>query len=235
MSSTHPLLCKTELTGVDGHRLSVWRAAPAGALKGGIVVLHAVYGLTNHMGDVCARWAQTGYLAIAPALFDRRDRAAVLPYTADGVVAGSRFFASLTREEIFQDIETCARAAGPPDRVAISGFCTGGTWAWKAAAAMSFAAQVNFYGSHVFHGENIDLSPLCPTIMHYGDCDHVVSPAEIERIRIKHPMVDMRVHTGAGHAFMNPEQPGFNAGASERAWASSIGFLDCRLVRSPRD
>jgi carboxymethylenebutenolidase len=230
MSSFEPRLRKTELAGVDGHCLTVWRAEPDGAIKGGIIVLHAVYGLTDHMGDVCARWARAGYLAIAPALFARRDGADVLPYSTDGVVAGSRFFASLTREEIFRDIETCVAAAGSPGRVAISGFCTGGTWAWKAAAAMTFAAQVNFYGSHVFHPENIDLTPLCPTIMHYGDSDHVVSPIEIERIRTRHPSVDMHVHPGAGHAFMNPEQSGFDAIASERAWASSIAFMDRRFA-----
>ena len=233
MSFAKSRLRKIDLTGADGHRMTAWRGEPIGAVKGGIVVLHAVYGLTDHIGGICQRWADVGYRAIAPALFERRQVNAALPYSRDGVATGARIFGSLSSEEIFRDILTSAEVAGPDGRVAISGFCTGGTWAWKAAAAMTFAAQVTFYGSHVFQPENIDLSPLCPTIMHYGDSDHVVSLVEIERIRVRHPLVDMRVYSGAGHAFMNPEQEGFSEVASEQAWASSVAFLDqCFTPRS---
>ena len=54
---------RIELTAADGHRLEAWSARPAGLPKGGIVVLHAVYGATPHMGDVCVRWAAAGYHA----------------------------------------------------------------------------------------------------------------------------------------------------------------------------
>ena len=62
---------RIKLTGVDDHPFSAWRADPDTKAKGGIVVLHAVYGLTDHMGDVCQQYADNGYAAIAPALYDR--------------------------------------------------------------------------------------------------------------------------------------------------------------------
>ena len=211
---------RIEVAAADGHRLSAWRAEPSARAKGGVVVLHAVYGATTHMGDVCARWAAAGYTAVAPALFDRiaRDRVHAYDKPADG----TKDYTALTEAQIFADIAACVGAAG--GRAAISGFCTGGTWAWRAAATMDFPAQVNFWGSHI--PAFINLIPRCPTILHYGDRDHVVPMAEVEKIRKRHPDVEMHVYAGAGHAFENVEQANYNAVAGDLAWARSIAFMD---------
>ncbi len=215
-----------ELAAADGHRFTAWRSDPDGPAKGGIVVLHAVFGLTPHMGDVCARWADAGYSAIAPALFDRHRRDLIHPYTADGVAAGAKSYADLTEAQIMADIAASAAAAAPPGRVAMSGFCTGGSWSWKAAATLDFAAQVNFYGSHIFTPDYIDLEPRCPTILHYGDADPVVPMAEVRKIGGRHPSVDLRIYPGAVHAFENPDQASYNAAAADQAWQRSIAFMD---------
>mgnify|MGYP006250467105 CR=1 FL=1 len=67
----HKMSNKISVTATDGHQLHAWRSDPDEAPKGGIVILHAIYGLTNHMGDVCDIWAKQGFSAIAPALYDR--------------------------------------------------------------------------------------------------------------------------------------------------------------------
>jgi len=216
---------KVSIAAADGHRLTAWRADPAGAPKAGVVVLHAVYGLTPHIGDVCNAWAQAGYTAIAPALFDRISPDIIFAYDNPG--AGSRAYASLSKAQIFADIAACAAATDMPGRVVISGFCTGGTWAWQAAAAIPFAAQVNFYGSAV--PALNDLDPLCPTIFHYGDTDHVVSLAEVHAIAARHPDAQTHIYPGAGHAFLNPDQGNFDPIAAELAWERSLAFLDAHL------
>lgn len=208
----------------DGHVFDAWRADPSQKQKGGIVVLHAVYGLTDHIGDVCARWAEAGYTAIAPALFDRTGFHGTHPYSRQGADAGIRSFSALTQDDVFQDVEACAailRSIGP---IAISGFCTGGTWAWRSAAVLPFDAQLNFYGSHV--PAHLGSAPLCPTLMHYGDMDTIVPPDQVAHIQAAHPDVRIEIYPGAGHAFVNPAQDGFNAGAADRAFARSIAFLD---------
>jgi carboxymethylenebutenolidase len=83
---------------------------------------------------------------------------------------------------------------------------------------------VNFYGSHI--PALIDLRPRCPTILHYGDADGIVAAAEIDTIRERHPGVELYVYPGAGHAFENPDQAGYNATAAALAWGRSIDFLD---------
>lgn len=219
---------KIEIGAADGHRFTAWRSDPSGAAKGGIVVLHAVYGLTPHMGEVCDRWAGAGYAAIAPALFDRVGRDLVHPYSAVGGQAGRKCFASVSEAQILADIAACRAALRGAGKVAVSGFCTGGSWAWTAATKLDFDAQVNFYGSHV--PARLEQTPRCPTIMHYGDNDHVVPVAQIERIRTAHPEVTIHVYPGAGHAFFNPEQANYDAQAAALAWQRSTAFLEARFA-----
>ena len=215
---------RIDLTAADGHRLSAWLAEPKHAIKGGIVVLHAVYGATTHMGDVCVRWASHGYRAVAPTLFDRLGTDLVFPYSKP--VEGVKAYAALNEAQIFADIQCAATAASPVGPAVISGFCSGGSWAWRAAAstAMEFAAQVNFYGSHI--PELIDTAPRCATILHYGDSDHVVPVADARRIGERHPEVQLCIYPGATHAFANDEQDTYDAEAADLAWQRSIAFLE---------
>jgi carboxymethylenebutenolidase len=219
---------KIKLTAADGHAFAAFRADPKTKAKGGIVVLHAVYGLTDHMGEVCQTYADNGYAAIAPALYDRIQPDTVHPYTQEGVDAGSECYAALGREAILADVEACAAALRETGHVAISGFCTGGTWAWESAAALAFDASVNFYGSHV--ATRLDVHPKCPTIMHYGDSDVIVPMPDVERIRDSNPDVTVYVYPGGKHAFFNPDQANYDAGAATLALERSIGFLDAQFA-----
>lgn len=215
-----------ELTAEDGHRFEAWRADPAGPCKGGIVLLHAVFGRSAHMGDVCAQWAEQGYAAIAPALFDRLARGTVHPYSREGVQAGTQSYAQLRDEDVLADIAACAKALRASGPVIISGFCTGGSWAWRAAAHQRFDAQVNFYASHAHLDGWINLPQRCPTILHYGDLDPIVPPEQVARIAAAHPQIKIVTYPGALHAFMNPEQQSYNETAAKRAFAESLAFLD---------
>lgn len=214
------------LRATDGHTFTAARADPTGAPRGGIVILHAVYGLTPHLSDVCAAFARHGFAAIAPALFDRIRPGLVHPYTKAGVDAGVASYESLTAAQILADVQACA-AALRPLKVAISGFCTGGTWAWIAASECAFDAQVNFYGSHV--PARLEYRPRCPSVMHYGDRDVIVPPADIERIRAAHPEVPIHVYPGGQHAFFNPDQPYHDAAHAALALERSVAFLERTL------
>lgn len=219
---------KITLAAADGHAFSAWRSDPPAPARGGIVLLHAVYGLSNHMGDVCDQFASRGYAAIAPALFDRIGRNIVHPFTAEGAAAGNVSYKALSRAQILPDVSACEAALRPSGRVAISGFCTGGTWAWVGASELAFDAQVNFYGSHV--PAHLTLVPRCPTVMHYGDSDQFVPIDDIKRIRAAHPEVLVYVYPGGKHAFFNPEQQSYEAAHAALAFERSIEFLDRHLL-----
>ena len=71
--------------------------------------------------------------------------------------------------------------------------------------------------------------PLSPTILHFGDRDHVIPINEVARIRARHPQIELHVYDGAGHAFENADQGSFDEEASDLAWRRSISFLDRHL------
>jgi len=206
----------------DGHVLDAWRADPAETPKGGIVFLQAIYGLTDHLGDVCDWFAEDGFSAIAPATYDRTERNKVFAYDDHG---GMQFRENLKEETVLLDIAACADLLRQKtDKIAISGFCTGGTWAWIAADRLDMDAAVVFYGSDIH--DNLDQRPNCPAILHYGDADHVVPFDLVQKIQATYPDTEFHVYPGAGHAFYNPEQAHHDADAARLAHQRSVAFLE---------
>ena len=217
------------IAAADGHRLEIARADPPGAARGGVVVLHAIYGLTPHIKDVCDRWAVEGYTAVAPALYDRVGPGIVCGYDKAGAARGRDTYGRLTEAEILADVAVCMREVAACGPTVISGFCTGGSFAWVAAAKLEgVSAQVNWYGSHVA-SRHLELNPRCPTVIHYGDNDHVVPLADVTRIAAAHQDVELHVYGGAGHAFLNPEQEHYDAAATALSWQHSLAFLERTL------
>ena len=190
-------------------------------------MLHAIYGMTSHMADVCDLYAEAGIAAIAPSLYDRSGRGIVFGYDADGRAGGMARREGLGEATVLADVAAALDALRPAGPVAVQGFCTGGSWAWRAAACLALDAAVIYYGSDVY--EHRGLVPSCPAILHYGDCDAVVPFDEVEAIRDAHPALDFHVYPGADHAFFNPEQESHDAEAAELAHRRTLAFLEARF------
>ena len=77
-----------QLTAADGATISAWRADPSGKPRGGLVVAQEIFGVNSHIRSVCDGYAADGYVAIAPALFDRCQRGVDLAYTPEDVAKG---------------------------------------------------------------------------------------------------------------------------------------------------
>lgn len=220
---------KITLTASDGHVLDAWRADPAGTPKGGVIVLQAIYGLTDHLGDVCDMYAARGYAAIAPAMYDRTGKNQVFGYDDAGRDAAFAKRSTLAEDTVKIDISACVTALKPTGKVCISGFCTGGTWAWVAAAGLDgLDAAVIFYGSDLYELRN--LKPLVPTLLHYGDADHIVPMPHVNEIHELHPDCPLEIYPGQGHAFFNPAQNPDSAGAAARCMDKTIDFLDSQFT-----
>ena len=213
------------LAASDGHELEAWHAG--GDAIGGIAVLQAIYGLTAHLGDVCDLYARSGISAVAPALYDRTGRNIVFGYDEAGRAAGMAQRETLCRQTVLADVSAALERLRPAGPVAVQGFCTGGSWAWVAAANLALDAAVIYYGSDVYQSRA--LVPRCPTILHYGDRDTIVPIDQVEAIADGHPEHPLHIYPGAGHAFFNPDQASYDKDAADLAHSRTLAFLQARF------
>jgi carboxymethylenebutenolidase len=212
-----------ELTASDGHRLGAYRADPAGPPRGGIVVIQEIFGVNGHMRSVADGFAADGYLAVAPAMFDRVKRDVELGYTAETVAAGRELKAKIAIDGAMLDVAAAVEAAAGAGKVGIVGYCWGGFVAWMAAARVDgLAAAVSYYGGGVI--ENASLQPRCPVMLHFGERDSISPPEGIRALSAAHP--DLAVHVyPADHGFNCDERGSYEAQSARLARQRTIEFF----------
>ena len=188
----------------DGFQFAAYHAQPTDARRGGLVVLHAIWGATPHIRALCDSYAADGYEVIAPSLADRVDPRwpevdvdpAHLPVReawADNVGWGAGCMG---------DVQATIDALAPKGSVFVMGFCFGGTTTWLAACRLEVvAAGACFYGGQILLYK--DETPKCPTILHFGKADPLIPPVDREAIMAAHPDIPAYLYD-AGHAFVAP-------------------------------
>jgi carboxymethylenebutenolidase len=213
----------TELTAADGHRLAAWRDGPRGATRA-LVVVQEIFGVNNHMRNICARFAREGYAVIAPALFDRTQRGVELTYTPDDVARGRALRGEVPADGTLADIEAAAAALPAGAARGIVGYCWGGTVAWWGATrSRSFRAANGWYGGGVAAAK--DEQPNCPVQLHFGEKDASIPMGDVDAIRAAQPAVEIFVYPGAQHGFGCDERGSYSRPDAELAWARTLDFF----------
>ncbi|MDB5928515.1 MAG: Carboxymethylenebutenolidase [Polaromonas sp.] len=220
----------TPLTAADGFTFSAYVARPEGTPRGAIVVLQEIFGVNSHIQGVADRFAAEGYLAVAPATFDRVKTGVDLGYTDDDMKAGFELktaVAALPGAGVLQDIQAAighaAQASG--GKVGIIGFCWGGLLAWKSACLLDgLSAAVAYYGGGITAEEEIARQPKCPVLAHFGDQDHWIPLEGVEAFKKAHPEVQAHVYA-ANHGFNCDQRGSYNAAAAAAARERSLAFL----------
>ena len=212
-----------KLKASDGFELSAWRADPKGTPRGGIVVIQEIFGVNHHIRSVTDRLAAEGYLAIAPAVFDRVEPGVELGYDPPGITRGMELAGKLARETSMQDVAAAIEVAAEGGKVGITGFCMGGTYAWGASARLpGLAAAVGYYGGGILGMK--DLRPLAPTILHFGEKDDHIPVAGVRELEALHPDVPVYVYP-AGHGFHCDERGSYDAPSAALAWSRTLEFF----------
>ena len=140
------------LTTSDQHQLGAYRAEPTGddRIKGGIVVAQEIFGVNSHIRNICDRLAAAGYVAVAPALFDRFARDFECGYSPDEVAHARTFLGKIDWNKMLLDIEAGVKNVQSSGPVGVVGFCMGGSVAYLAATRLSgLSAAVAFYGGQI--------------------------------------------------------------------------------------
>ncbi len=211
-----------ELKAADGHALTAYTAGPAGAAKG-IVVIQEIFGVNHHMRDMCDRFAALGYAVCAPALFDRIDRGIELGYTQADIDRGRELRMKLDDKQVMLDVEAAARQLAGK-KLAIVGYCFGGTVAWWGATrSKSFAASSCWYGGGIA-GTRSE-RPNCPAQMHFGEKDASIPMSDVEAIRAAQPKAESYVYAGAQHGFGCDERGSFSKPDYELAQQRTLAFF----------
>ncbi|MGQ7794097.1 dienelactone hydrolase family protein [Faunimonas sp. B44] len=213
----------------DGHRLGAYLAQPEGMSKAGIVVIQEIFGVNSHIRSVCDRLAAEGYLAIAPAIFDRQQPGFESGYSEAEVATARKFLGSLDWDAFLRDTRAAAELVkdrGLP--IGIVGFCLGGSIAYLAATRLDlFSAAVAFYGGRI--ADFADEAPSCPTLMHFGEKDGSIPMADVEAIRKKRPDCTIHVYP-AGHGFNCDERASYDAESAALAWRRTLDWFDRTLA-----
>lgn len=210
------------LTAADGHELDCWMEPAKGARRGGLVILQEIFGVTEQLKGVAARYADQGLEVAIPALFDRKERDAVIPF--DQGPKGRDIMLAADLSETMTDIEAAVKALGENGgKVAVLGFCWGGGLALRAAQVLDFAGAVSFYGTRL--PQYLDRPLKAPLLCHCGITDEHVPLEMVKELMAYLPEAEVQMYE-AGHAFANDARPSYVPEAAELAHQRSAAFLD---------
>ena len=216
-----PLPTETiELKAADGHRFDACRAAPTDKPRGGIVIVQEIFGVNEHVRGVARQYADAGYLAIAPALFDRAERKADVPYS--DMATGYALMQRLKPEQTLLDLKAAIDAVSPAGRVCMVGFCWGGTMTYAAACHLPLAAGVAYYGGGL--PRLLEHTPKCPVMFHFGENDAHIPPGDIDKVKKAYPLGHYYLYP-ADHAFNRAGHPPYDAPSAVLAFERTLDFL----------
>ena len=212
------------LTTSDAHSLGAYRADPAGKPKGGMIVVQEIFGVNHHIRALCDRLAAEGYVAVAPAVFDRFVRNFESGYSPDEIAHARSYLGNLNWDNMMKDLDAALgdiRSVGP---CGVIGFCMGGTAAFLAACRLNgLKAAVGYYGGQI--AKFADEKPKCPVQLHFGEKDAGIPLSDVEIVKQKQPQAEVYVYPEAQHGFHCDERASFQKEASTLAWQRSMDFL----------
>lgn len=223
-----------------GHEVKAFVATPkTEAKRGSALVIHEIFGLTDHIKDVACRLAQAGYIGLAPDLFTREGAP---PSTPGDFTALREFVGKIPDSQIIDDlragIEFLRGRSDSNGKVGIVGFCWGGRVSMLLAGqAPNLDAAVAYYGR--ISGEPTATQPAQPIDLaaqmhaplqgHFGAEDHAIPPAEAEKLRAAlaehHKTAEIYVYEQAGHAFNNDTRENYRPEAARMAWQRTLDWF----------
>jgi carboxymethylenebutenolidase len=212
-----------------------------------VLVVHEIFGVHEHIRDVCRRLAKLGFAAIAPDLFSRQGDVTKM---ADHKEIFAKVVSKVPDEQVLSDLDRCVphlkSKGADADHVAITGFCWGGRIAWLYAAhTKAVRAGAAWYGRLV--GDKDPLHPLypidvaatlkAPVLGLYGGQDQGIPIASVEEMRKAlaaggpaSKRSQIQVYPDAGHAFFADYRPSYRATDAADGWKRMVDWFKANGV-----
>ena len=224
-----------ELTAVDGVKIPAYVAKPEGAARGAIVVLQEIFGVNAHIRSVADRYAAQGYVAVAPALFQRVQPNVELGYTEADMKQGFALkgaVESLPAPGVLRDVDAAVAYAAelvPGGKIGVVGFCWGGLMTWRTACNLaSVSAAVCYYGGGMTGEQEANRQALAPVLAHFGTKDHYISLESVEAFKKAQPKVEVHIYE-ADHGFNCDMRGSYNEVAAKLANERTLAFFKQHL------
>jgi len=207
-----------------------------------ILVVQEIFGVHEHIKDICRRFAKLGYMAIAPELYARQGDVSKIKEIPEII---SKVVSKVPDEQVMSDLDATvrwAKATGKGDtaRLGITGFCWGGRIVWLYAAHNpSLQAGVAWYGRLVASGPANPLQPKypidvvkdikAPILGLYGGADQGIPIATVEKMRAAlkdgNKTAEIIVYPDTPHAFFADYRQSYRAGPAEDGWKHMLAWF----------
>jgi carboxymethylenebutenolidase len=210
------------LRAADGHELSAYLVRPEGTPRAAVVVIQEIFGVNSHIRRVTEQYAAQGYVAIAPALFDRQQRDVDLGYDAAGMKAGIDYMMKADPAGVLADVNAAIGAVSHAGRVGMVGYCWGGRVTYLAGCHTNIAAGVAYYGGGI--AQLLKDTPRCPMMFHHGEKDTHITASDVAAIQKAFPQGVYHLYP-ADHGFNCTERPSFHAESAHLAFDRTIEFF----------
>jgi carboxymethylenebutenolidase len=219
---------KIQIRSQDGFAIGAYAASPEGAAKGAVVVIQEIFGVNAHIRSVVDGYAEAGYYAVAPQIFDRVERDIELGYEEADMGAGIEIaFQKLDHALALQDIQAAIEHASVHGKVGVVGYCFGGLLTWLSACELEgVSAASSYYGGGV--AGVVDRSARCPVMMHFGELDAHIPMSDVEKVRAAQPDVDVFVYA-ADHGFNCDHRGSYDQAAAELALSRTLEHFERHL------
>jgi carboxymethylenebutenolidase len=205
----------------DGFALGAYRAAPTDARRGGLLLIQEIFGVTDHIRELCDGFAEDGYETIAPSFYDRLQPGFEADYSPGSIQKGVRYSQATPWDQVAGDAQAAIDRLEPP--VFVTGFCWGGAATWLAACRCAgLSAASAFYGRRI--SELNDETPKVPTILHFGKSDASIPPERIEEIAERHPDLPIYLYD-AGHGFVSDRRSDYHADSARLGRLRTLAFF----------
>jgi carboxymethylenebutenolidase len=218
------------LKSADGHILDAYIAKPTGTPKAGVVVLQEIFGVNSHIRSVTDGFAREGYLALAPALFDRVQHKVEHGYGPSDIQEGMKIVQGLKMENTLADIQAAIaylRQQPGISKVGVVGYCWGGTLAWLGNTRLHPDATVSYYGGGIQN--YITEKATCPAVFHFGLQDTHIPHSVIEQVQQEYPGFPVFTYE-AGHGFNCDARDSYNEKAAALARQRTLAHFEEHLV-----
>lgn len=222
---------------LDGNAaIPAYVARPAGTPTAAVIVIPEIFGVNPGIRQKCDKWADLGYLAVAPDIFWRFAPGVELnPDVEEQLQEAFGYFGQYDPADGVYDIEATIRWARTQGaaKVGCAGYCLGGRLAYMAATRTDIDAAVGYYGVMIDTMLDEAHAIANPLMLHIPTADHLVGPeaqAAIHGALDAHPKVTLHDYVGLDHGFAAEMGNRRSENAAQLADGRTVEFLKAKLA-----